>query len=73
MLKTILRAIVYTITYPFRRAVTTVETFTLPPGTTPEEAAEIGKFLTELHSSPTATDDYRNPPPPWAAGAGVTQ
>lgn len=45
-----------------------VDTAHVGPELAPEEAAWVERFSEELHKSPTATDDYRNPPPPWLAG-----
>ena len=50
------------------------ERFFAPPATTEDtsDEAAVKAFHDALQDAPTATDDYRDPPPPWLAAEGST-
>lgn len=68
MLKLIFRTIAFTVTYPFRSSFAAGGS--IPPDISPEDLEAYLSFVDALAQMPTATDDYRDPPPPWANSEG---
>ena len=66
MFKALIRTVCFTIAYLFRpRGDLAVSVDDLPPDASPEDINAAVDLAIALAKTPTATDDYRDPPPPW--------